>query len=98
MFQLGVGPTWNGDTMTDKDTSQGDESEDDDWMSYANAGFGTTDYSLWDDGGQEAEFVVEPDWDEEDLQLVEHLLVKNREKCFKSVRCQVVPFQLKMEI
>ena len=55
--------------MTDKDTSQGDESEDDDWMSYANAGFGTTDYSLWDDGGQEAEFVVEPDWDEEDLQL-----------------------------
>ena len=69
MFQLGVGPTWNGDTMTDKDTSQGDESEDDDWMSYANAGFGTTDYSLWDDGGQEAEFVVEPDWDEEDLQL-----------------------------
>ena len=44
MFRLGVGPTWNGDTMTDKDTSQGDESEDDDWMSYANAGFGTTDY------------------------------------------------------
>ena len=55
--------------MTDKDTSQGDESEDDDWMSYANAGFGTTDYSLWDDGGQEAEFVVEPEWNEEDLQL-----------------------------
>ena len=25
------------------------EDDDDDWMKYANAGFGETDYSLWDD-------------------------------------------------
>ena len=26
-----------------------DDDDDDDWMKYANASFGETDYSLWDD-------------------------------------------------
>ena len=55
--------------MSDKDASKGSPDEDEDWMSYANAGFGSTDYSLWDDAGQEAEIVAEPEWDEENLQL-----------------------------
>ena len=38
-------------------------------MSYANAGFGSTDYSLWDDAGQEAELAEEPEWNDENLQL-----------------------------
>ena len=55
--------------MSDKDDLKGNPDDEDDWMSYANAGFGSTDYSLWDDAGEEAEIVAEPDWDEEDLQL-----------------------------
>ena len=55
--------------MSDKDASKDNTDEDEDWMSYANAGFGSTDYSLWDDAGQEAEIVAEPEWDEENLQL-----------------------------
>ena len=55
--------------MSDKDELKDTPNEEDDWMSYANAGFGSTDYSLWDDAGEEAEFVSEPDWEEEDLQL-----------------------------
>ena len=55
--------------MTDKDASKDTPDEEEDWMSYANAGFGSTDYSLWDDAGQEAEIVEEPEWDEENLQL-----------------------------
>ena len=55
--------------MSDKDALKDTPDEDEDWMSYANAGFGSTDYSLWDDAGEEAEFVSEPDWEEEDLQL-----------------------------
>ena len=55
--------------MSDKDASKGSPDEDEDWMSYANAGFGSTDYSLWDDTGEEAEIVAEPEWDEENLQL-----------------------------
>ena len=55
--------------MSDKDASKDSPDEDEDWMSYANAGFGSTDYSLWDDAGQEAEIVAEPEWDEENLQL-----------------------------
>ena len=69
LFQQGVGPSRNGDSMSDKDALKDTPDEDEDWMSYANAGFGSTDYSLWDDAGQEAEFVSEPDWEEEDLQL-----------------------------
>ena len=38
-------------------------------MSYANAGFGSTDYSLWDDAGAEPELVAEPDWETEQSQL-----------------------------
>ena len=55
--------------MSDKDTSKDSPDEEEDWMSYANAGFGSTDYSLWDDAGQEAEIIAEPEWDEENLQL-----------------------------
>ena len=38
-------------------------------MSYANAGFGSTDYSLWDEGGNEPELTAEPSWEDEELQL-----------------------------
>ena len=69
MFQYGVGPSWNGDIMSDKDASEDNPGEEEDWMSYANAGFGSTDYSLWDEEGKEAEITVEPDWNEENLQL-----------------------------
>ena len=69
LFQHGVGPSRNGDVMSDKDASKDSPDEEEDWMSYANAGFGSTDYSLWDDAGQEAEIVAEPEWDEENLQL-----------------------------
>lgn len=55
--------------MSDKDASKDAPDEEEDWMSYANAGFGSTDYSLWDDAGEEAEMIEEPDWDGEDLQL-----------------------------
>ena len=55
--------------MPDKDDLKDIPDEDEDWMSYANTGFGSTDYSLWDDAGEEAEIVAEPDWDDEDLQL-----------------------------
>ena len=55
--------------MSDKDASKDSPDEEEDWMSYANAGFGSTDYSLWDDAGQEAEIIAEPEWDEENLQL-----------------------------
>ncbi|HII87332.1 MAG TPA: hypothetical protein HA268_05160 [Candidatus Poseidoniaceae archaeon] len=38
--------------------------EDEDWMKYANAGFGETDYSLWDDQPAEQDEVEEePDFD-----------------------------------
>ena len=48
-----------------------DEEADDneDWLSYANAGFGTTDYSLWDESEKKAEIIEDPDWDEKELQL-----------------------------
>ncbi len=55
--------------MSDKDASKDNPDEEEDWMSYANAGFGSTDYSLWDDDGQEAKITEEPEWDEENLQL-----------------------------
>ncbi|MDP6362932.1 MAG: tRNA pseudouridine(54/55) synthase Pus10 [Candidatus Poseidoniaceae archaeon] len=38
--------------------------EDEDWMKYANAGFGETDYSLWDDQpAEQDEAEEEPDFD-----------------------------------
>ena len=38
-------PSAVGDAMVDETTPEDDE----DWMKYANSGFGSTDYSLWDD-------------------------------------------------
>ena len=55
--------------MSDKDASKDSPEEDEDWMSYANAGFGSTDYSLWDEGGNEPESTAEPSWEDEELQL-----------------------------
>ena len=55
--------------MSDKDASKDSPDEDEDWMSYANAGFGSTDYSLWDAAGQQAEIVAETECDEENLPL-----------------------------
>lgn len=69
LFQYGVGPSRNGGFMSDKDASKDVPDEEDDWMSYANAGFGSTDYSLWDDAGEEAELIEDPNWNDEDLQL-----------------------------
>ncbi|MCS5533799.1 MAG: hypothetical protein NZ736_06040, partial [Candidatus Poseidoniaceae archaeon] len=42
--------------MSDKEQDSPDEDED--WMQYANAGFGQTDYSLWDEG--EAKIDLQP--------------------------------------
>jgi tRNA pseudouridine synthase 10 len=53
--------------MPDKEVPKDDSDEEDDWMSYANAGFGTTDYSLWDEDEKPAEIIDEVDF--EDLQL-----------------------------
>ena len=55
--------------MSDKDASKDSPEEDEDWMSYANAGFGSTDYSLWDEGENEPESTTEPSWEDEELQL-----------------------------
>ncbi len=55
--------------MSDKDTSADKSDEDDEWMSYANAGFGSTDYSLWDETESQPEVSTDPDWENEDLQL-----------------------------
>ncbi len=41
-------PRESGDVMTEKKPDEPEDS-DEDWMKYANAGFGETDYSLWDD-------------------------------------------------
>ena len=55
--------------MSDNDTSKDNSDDDEDWTSYANAGFGATDYSLWDESSEEAKVVQEPEWDGENLQL-----------------------------
>jgi len=51
--------------MTDKSSNETDDS-DEDWMKYASAGFGQTDYSLWDDE-QVVESTVEDseEWQDE---------------------------------
>ena len=36
-------------TGNEPDTAEDIDGDDDDWMKYANTGFGETDYSLWDD-------------------------------------------------
>jgi len=53
--------------MSDKESSKDTPEEEEDWMSYANTGFGSTDYSLWDEAGEEAETTEEVNWDEDDL-------------------------------
>ena len=50
--------------MVDEPTHDDEE----DWMKYANSGFGSTDYSLWDD----AESDVQEEHLEEPEQLEEH--------------------------
>ena len=51
--------------MTEKATEQPDDGDDEEWMKYANAGFGETDYSLWDEQPAEEETTSEeePDFD-----------------------------------
>ncbi len=51
--------------MTDKSSNEQDDS-DEDWMKYANAGFGQTDYSLWDEEQNvESSPDDSDDWDDE---------------------------------
>ena len=47
------------------------EDNDEDWMKYASAGFGQTDYSLWDEESEEVEVEEEPE--QLDLDLPEQL-------------------------
>ncbi|DAC21039.1 MAG TPA: hypothetical protein D7H89_05170 [Candidatus Poseidoniales archaeon] len=59
---FGVGPE-NAVILMSNDTPDKPD-EDEDWMKYANAGFGETDYSLWDDQPAEQDEVEEePDFD-----------------------------------
>ena len=47
---LGLAPEGGGDMAgNEPDTAEDIDDDEDDWMKYANAGFGETDYSLWDD-------------------------------------------------
>ena len=48
-----------------------DENDDEDWMKYANSGFGQTNYSLWDEIEEEEE-VEEEDY-EITIQLDSHM-------------------------
>ena len=66
MFAVfGVGPEKVVIVMTEKATEQPDDGGDEEWMKYANAGFGETDYSLWDEQPAEEETTSEeePDFD-----------------------------------
>ena len=62
--------------MTEKKPDEPEDS-DEDWMKYANAGFGETDYSLWDDEEViEAPIEADADWgdaDESPDQLSTHM-------------------------
>lgn len=59
---FGVGPE-NAVILMSNDTPDKPD-EDEDWMKYANAGFGETDYSLWDDQpAEQEEAEQEPDFD-----------------------------------
>ena len=56
-------PRESGDLMTN-DTTDKQDDEEEDWMDYANAGFGETDYSLWDEQpAEEQKEEKEPDFD-----------------------------------
>ena len=41
-----------------------EENPEDDWMQYSNAGFGKTDYSLWDDEVENPEAEAEEEFDD----------------------------------
>ena len=57
-----------------EDDSKDNQNDDEDWISYANTGFGSTDYSLWDDAN-ESETLPEPDWDDDyELQMNEEVV------------------------
>ena len=64
----GVGPGGTVIYMSEKETPDETKDDNEDWMSYAKAGFGTTDYSLWDDEAEAALVMDEPNFD--DTQLV----------------------------
>ena len=52
--------------MTEEESK--DTQNEEDWTSYANVGFGSTDYSLWDEEIDQSKVMSEPDWDD-DYQL-----------------------------
>jgi len=56
----GVGPCVMGDEMTE---NQKDSEKDEEWLQFANTGFGTTDYSLWDDAPEVEEKPLEDGFD-----------------------------------
>ncbi len=60
----GLAPAWDGDLMTEEE-SKDTQNEEEDWTSYANVGFGSTDYSLWDEEIDQSKLMPEPDWDNE---------------------------------
>ena len=49
--------------MSDKDEVNDNSDGEDDWMSYANTGFGSTDYSLWDDVADVKQDDAGTDWE-----------------------------------
>ena len=57
--------------MSDKDEVDENPDGDDDWMSYANTGFGSTDYSLWDDAVEEVENDAQTEWDNASMEFDE---------------------------
>ncbi len=64
---MGLAPAGMVIQMSEKESLKDNSEDNEDWMSYANAGFGTTDYSLWDDDTEAAELLPEPEFD--DIQL-----------------------------
>ena len=52
--------------MTEEESK--DTQNEEDWTSYANVGFGSTDYSLWGEEIDQSKVMSEPDWDD-DYQL-----------------------------
>ena len=67
----GVGPCAMGDDMTEDEK---DSEKDEEWLQFANTGFGATDYSLWDDAPE-----AEEKPSEEDLGYDEQLEIGDEE-------------------
>ena len=59
--------------MTDNEGTRPDENDEEDWMKYADAGFGETDYSLWDDEDAVAPVASEENSDMGDLAFDDQL-------------------------